>query len=328
MSSLSDLRVLVTGGAGFMGSEVVKQLCELNANVTVFDNFSSGKSEFLEDLDVEITRGDVCNKESVIDALKDQERVIHMAALPFIPDSYVNPEAFFETNAAGTMNVLWEAIQSESVEEFIHISSSEVYGSAKYVPMDENHPTLPHSTYAVSKLAGDRAVFTIHKEQDFPTVVLRPFNSYGPRITQPYIVPEVITQLLNGNQLNLGNTETSRDFTYVSDTARGIILALQKQKAIGETINIGSGQDIKIGDLARLIARLMNKKAQIKQDESRFRPFDVERLLCDNSKAKELLDWEPQISLEDGLKKTIEWIKANPTRFKEPFKGPWPKLRK
>ncbi|GAI52834.1 unnamed protein product, partial [marine sediment metagenome] len=144
-----------------------------------------------------------------------------------------------------------------------------VYGSAKYVPMDENHPTLPHSTYAASKLAADRAVFTLHKEHDFPTVIIRPFNSFGPRITQPYIIPEIVTQLLNGDQLRLGNINASRDFTYVSDTARAIILALTEQKAVGETINIGSGKEVKIGDLARLIANLMNKKVQIEQDKSR-----------------------------------------------------------
>ncbi len=324
MANLAEAKVIVTGGAGFIGSEVVRQLCKLDSKVTVFDNFTSGKIGYLDGLGVEVVQGDVCDKNSVTDALKDQGIVLHLAALPFIPDCYVNPGAFFETNAIGTMNMMWGAIQSESVEKFVHVSSSEIYGSAKYVPMDENHPTLPHSTYAASKLAADRAVFTLHKEHDFPTVIIRPFNSFGPRITQPYIIPEIVTQLLNGDKLRLGNINASRDFTYVSDTARAIIFALTEQKAVGETINIGSGKEVKIGDLACLIAKLMNKKVQIGQDKSRFRPHDVERLLCDNSKAREVLGWKPQVSLEDGLKETIEWINANPIKFKEPFKG-WPK---
>lgn len=324
MANLAETNVLVTGGAGFIGSEVVRQLCKLGANVTVLDNFTSGKTEYLNGLDVKIVRGDVCDKELVSNVLKDQEMVVHMAALPFIPDSYVNPGAFFEANTIGTMNMMWGAIRSESVEKFVHISSSEVYGSAKYVPMDEDHPTLPHSTYAASKLAADRAVFTLHKEHGFPAVIIRPFNSYGPRITQPYIIPEIVTQLLNGDRLRLGNIDASRDFTYVSDTAGGVILALTEREAVGETINLGSGRDVKIGDLARLIASLMNKGVQIEQDKSRFRPHDVGRLICDNSKAKKILGWEPRVSLEDGLRKTIEWIRAYPIKFKEPFKG-WPK---
>jgi dTDP-glucose 4,6-dehydratase len=192
--------------------------------------------------------------------------------------------------------------------------------------MDEDHPTLPQSTYAVSKLAADRAVFTMHKEHDFPSVIIRPFNSYGPRITQPYIIPEIIVQLLNGNNtLYLGNVESSRDFTYVQDTAKGIILALYKDKAIGETINLGQGYDIKIRDLVFLIAELMGKQAKIKRDSTRFRPFDVNRLCCSNSKAEKLLNWRPKVTLKEGLKQTIEWVKVHGVDFKIPFKG-WPKL--
>lgn len=321
---LNQKQILVTGGAGFIGSEVVRQLYETGAKVTVLDNFTSGKPQYLNGLKIEIVRGDICDKWAVVKALKDQEMVIHLAALPFIPDCYVNPGAFFQVNAIGTMDLMWNSIQSESVEKFVHISSSEVYGSAKYIPMDENHLTLPQSTYAASKLAADRAVFTLHKEHDFPAVIIRPFNSYGPRITQPYIVPEIITQLLRGDRVCLGNVESSRDFTYVGDTAKGIILALTEEKAIGETINICSGSDIKIGDLACLIARLMGKNIQLEQDESRFRPYDVERLLGDYTKAKKLLRWEPKIPPEEGLRRTIEWIKSNPIEFKEPFKG-WPR---
>lgn len=326
MSSWEDKKVLVTGGSGFLGSEVTRQLCEMNANVIVLDDFSSGKMEYINKLaNLKIVKGNICDKENVSNALEDQELVIHLAALPFIPDSYYHPEEFFKVNAMGTVNIMFESIQSKTVEKFIHISSSEVYGTARYVPMDENHPTLPHSTYAVSKLAGDRAVFTMHKEHGFPTVIIRPFNSYGPNITQPYIIPEIALQLLAmSNPIRLGNIETSRDFTYVEDTARGIIMASTNKKAIGETMNIGSGREIKIRDLALLMARLLGRQVKIETDSTRLRPFDVKRLCCNYAKAKKILRWEPKVSLEGGLKKTIEWIAKNPIKFKEPFKG-WSK---
>jgi len=324
--NFKDVKVLVTGGAGFIGSEVVRQLCEQYAHVTVLDNFSSGKMEYIESFDdVEVIEADICDEEKISNALKDQEFVIHLAALPFIPDSYYFPQEFFNVNTIGTINVIWQSIQSGSVERFVHISTSEVYGTAKYIPMDEDHPTLPHSTYAVSKLAADRAVFTMHKEHGFPTVIIRPFNSFGPNITQPYIIPEIILQLLNGNNtLHLGNVESSRDFTFVSDTARGMILALSEKRAIGETINLGRSEDIKIMDLAFLIAELMGKEIEIETDHARLRPFDVEHLYCSNKRAEELLGWKPIVSLEDGLKSTIEWIKKEGLSFKDPFGG-WTK---
>ena len=325
MKELEGVRALVTGGAGFIGSELVRQLCDEGANVSVFDNFSSGKIEYLKGLNIKIIRGSISNKENVKPALKDQEIVFHLAAFPFIPDCYSHPLEFFKVNTMGTVYLMWEAIRGKSVEKFLHVSSSEVYGTAKYTPMDENHPTLPHSTYAVSKLAAERAVFSLHKEHDFPTVVVRPFNSFGPRITQPYIIPEIITRLLKGNSVQLGNVESSRDFTYVSDTAKGIILAAIKRKAVGETINLGSGKDIKIKDLAHLIEKVLNKSGiQIVYDKSRLRPYDVDCLICDNSKARKLLDWKPEIPMEEGLKKTITWIKSNPLKFKKPFRG-WPR---
>ena len=323
---LEESRVLVTGGAGFIGSEVVKQLCEEKAQVTVLDNLSSGKKRYLEGLDnIEVIEADICNEVDVSRTLKNIEFVIHLAALPFIPDSYNFPQEFFKVNTIGSVNVIWQSIQSESVKRFIHISTSEVYGTAKYVPMDEDHPTLPHSTYAVSKLAADRAIFTMHKEHDFPVVIVRPFNSFGPNITQPYIIPEIILQLLNGNgTLHLGNVESSRDFTFVSDTARGIILTLSENRAIGETINLGRSVDIKIKDLAFLIAKLMGKEINIGTDHARLRPFDVERLYCSNRKAEKLLGWKPMVSIEDGLKLTIDWIKKEGLSFKDPFSG-WTK---
>lgn len=321
--ALEDRRILVTGGAGFIGSEVVRQLHELEANATVFDNFSSGKMEYIRGLhDVKVVKGDVCDHEIVSKTLRDQELVIHLAALPFIPDCYHHPEEFFRVNAMGSVNMMWESIRSETVERFVHVSSSEVYGTARYVPMDEEHPTRPNSTYAVSKLAADRAVFAMHKEHSFPAVIVRPFNSYGPNVTQPYIIPEIALQLLSANDsVQLGDVENSRDFTYVADTARGLIMALANKNAVGETINLGTGRGIKIRDLVFLMAGFLGRQVRIERDPTRLRPYDVERLLCDCAKARKILRWEPKVTLEEGLRKTIEWMVNNPIRFRGPFKG-------
>ncbi len=319
---LIDRRVLVTGGAGFIGSALTRQLVSVGSKVTVLDNFASGKKEYIRDLPVKIANVDICDKHKVSRCIKDHEIVYHLAALPFIPDSFVNPQEFFRVNTEGSLNLLWQAINSECVERFVYVSSSEVYGTAQRIPMDENHPTQPHSTYAVSKLAADRAVFTLHKEQDFPVVILRPFNSYGPRITQPYIIPEITIQLLEGKGcLRLGNAESSRDFTFVEDTARAIMMGSLSKAAIGEVINIGSGTEIRIQELAKLIAQLIKTDFALEHDVSRVRPFDVNRLICDNSKAKKLLEWTPEVPLEVGLRLTVEWITQNKIKFKTPFKG-------
>ncbi|MHA2052077.1 MAG: NAD-dependent epimerase/dehydratase family protein [Candidatus Hodarchaeales archaeon] len=321
--NLENSRVLVTGGAGFIGSEVVKQLSLKNNYVTILDNFSSGKEEYLTKNEKNtVIRGDICDEKRVSEAVKDQEYIIHLAALPFIPDCYNYPQEFFNINTIGTLNLAYSAVQSKTLEKLVYISTSEVYGTAKYIPMDEDHPTLPHSTYAVSKLAADRAIYTIHKEQGLPATIIRPFNSYGPNITQPYIIPEIIFQLRNGaNYLTLGNVESSRDFTYVSDTARAMILALTSKQSIGETINVGSGMDIKIRDLAMLITKLMKKDIEIKIDKSRYRPFDVTQLYSKNEKARELLNWKPEISMEEGLSKTIAWAVDSELQFNDPFRG-------
>ena len=318
-----DKRILVTGGAGFIGSEVVSQLIKKNAMVTVLDNFSSGKKQYLKNnkKNLKIIKGDIIDEKIVSKAVKDQEYVIHLAALPFIPDSFYYPVDFFNVNTTGSVNLLWKSIQSKTVSRFTHISTSEVYGSAQHVPMDENHPTAPHSTYAVSKLAGDRVAFTLHKENGFPIVIIRPFNSYGPQYTQPYIIPEIMNQLLNGNkELMLGNIEATRDFTYVSDTADAIIRSLESKKAIGEIINVGSNSEISIRDLAFKISKIAKKKSKIRYDESRERPYDVDRLLCNNHKAQKLLDWKPTINLDQGLKKLFQWSIKNRIIFEALFK--------
>ena len=320
--SLKDYRVLVTGGAGFIGSEVVSQLVEQGSSVTVLDNFSSGKKQYLpQNKKVRIVKGDIRDEILVTKLLKDQEGVINLAALPFIPDSYYYPSDFFSVNTIGSVNMIWNSSKTKSVDVFVQISTSEVYGSAQFIPMSESHPTTPHSTYAVSKLAADRAAFTLHKENGIPTVVIRPFNSYGPKFTEPYIIPEIMSQILRGNrEIVLGNVNTSRDFTFVSDTANAIIKSLVEKKAIGEIINIGSGTEISILNLVRKIAKVTKRSVEITYDEGRERPYDVNRLLCDNRKAASLLKWKPTVNLQKGLTRTYQWAEKNRIIFTAPFK--------
>ena len=309
----------MTGGAGFIGSEVVSQLLTNGYFVTILDNFSSGKKQYLpkSNKKLKVIKGDIRDKKSVKKAVTDQEVVIHLAALPFIPDSFYYPGDFFDVNTNGSINMLWNSIKSRSVETFVHISTSEVYGSAQTVSMNENHPTTPHSTYAVSKLAGDRAAFTLHKENGFPVVIIRPFNSYGPRFTEPYIIPEIMSQILNNSkEIILGNVNTARDFTYVQDTASAIIKSMIEKKANGEIINVGSGTEISILNLAKKILKI----AKIKYDKSRERPYDVNRLNCNNKKAKKILKWSPKISMDEGLSQTFSWATKNTISFDAPFK--------
>jgi nucleoside-diphosphate-sugar epimerase len=326
MSEYKNKTFFLTGGAGFIGSEITRQISTSGGNVIIYDNFSSGKKLYVKNIpNVKIINGDLKNKSLLSKSMKNCDYVINLAAYPFIPDSYHYPQEFFDVNTNGSLNVILEAKKSKRIKNFVHISTSEVYGTSKINPMNEDHPTLPHSTYAVSKLAADRAIFTIHKEHGVPAVIVRPFNSYGPRVTQPYIIPEIILQVLNGKKiLKLGNIESSRDFTFVSDTARGIISSLFVDKAIGETINLGSGQTFKIKDIVKTVASILDKKISITIDKKRVRPFDVNLLICDNKKAKKLLLWEPETSFTSGLEQTITWAKENPITFKTPFKG-WAK---
>ena len=310
LSVLKNKEILITGGCGFIGSEIAKQLSQIGANVTIIDDLSSGKEKYIQDLfNVKLISADLLDDDAVKSAVKDKEYVINNAALPFIPDSYYFPKKFFDVNVNATISLALSIIKEKKVKRFVHISSSEVYGTAKYVPMDENHHTIPQSTYAVSKLAGERVVFTMHKEHNLPAVIIRPFNSFGPNITQPYIIPEIITQIMKGDVVKLGNLNAKRDLTYVSDTARAIILSLVKEGVIGEVINVGSQRSFSIKDLVSLISEIMGKKVSIEVDPSRFRPYDVDTLVCNYECATKLLGWKPEITVREGLEKTIEWIK-------------------
>ena len=310
LSVLKNKEILVTGGCGFIGSEIVKQLSLLGANVTIIDNLSSGKERYIQGFsNVKLITADLLDDHAIESVVKDKEYVINNAALPFIPDSYFMPKKFFDVNVNATISLALAVIKEKKAKRFVHISSSEIYGTARYTPMDENHQTTPQSTYAVSKLAGERVVFTMHKEHNLPAVIIRPFNSFGPNITQPYIIPEIIRQMEKNDVIKLGNLNAKRDLTYVTDTARGIILSLVKEGVIGEVINIGSQRSFSIRELVSLISEIMDKKVSVEVDPSRFRPYDVDTLICNYERATKLLGWKPEITVKEGLEKTVEWAK-------------------
>ena len=320
---LENKNVLVTGGCGFIGSEVTAQLSEQGANITIIDNLSSGKEEYIRNIPrVELIKSDLAQISSLKSILEGKDYVINLSSLPFIPDSYQMPMKFFESNVNSTIALCLEVIKQKNIKKFIHISSSEIYGSAKYIPMDENHPTLPQSTYAVSKLAGERVVFTLYKEHGLPAVIIRPFNSFGPNITQPYIIPEIISQMLkNDKKIFLGNVNSKRDLTYVSDTASAIISTLTVEGVMGETINVGSQRSVSIKELVTMISEILEKEVEVEIDVSRMRPFDVDTLVCNYDRANRLLGWAPQISIMDGLKKTVDWVIKQGVSFSAPFRG-------
>ena len=310
LSNLKNKEILVTGGCGFIGSEIVKQLSQIGASVTIIDNLSSGKEKYIQGLsNVKLITADLLDNDTIKSAVKDKEYVINNAALPFIPDSYYIPKKFFDVNVNATISLALSVIKEKKAKRFVHISSSEIYGTAKYIPMDESHHTTPQSTYAVSKLAGERVVFTMYKEHNLPAVIIRPFNSFGPNITQPYIIPEIIRQIEKSDVIKLGNLNAKRDLTYVTDTARGIILSLVKEGIVGEVINIGSQRSYSIKEIVSLIAEIMGKEVSLEVDPLRFRPYDVDTLICDYERATKLLGWKPEITVREGLEKTIEWIK-------------------
>lgn len=315
---LTGKNVMVTGGAGFIGSTLVRELLTEGAKVVVYDNFVSGDWTNLREAQdqIEVLEGDILDPN--LDQIMTQKRidcVFNLAAEPYIPHCYDRPRKFFEVNATGAMNVML-ACKNAGVQRVLQYSSSEVYGTAQYVPMDEHHPLRPCSTYAVSKLAADRLCYSLHKEQDLPIIILRQFNTYGPRETHPYIIPELITQLAGSNRLKLGNVKASRDLTYVEDAVRGAIGLMKCDEAVGEVVNLGQGRDWSVEQLAEIIGQLMgHQSVHIQVEDVRLRPMDVERLNGSYFKAMILFGWQPQISLEEGLRRTIDWYRQNGSKW-------------
>ena len=315
----SKKNVLVTGAGGFIGSHLTEHLVDLGANVKAFVRYNSrndwGLLELLpkEKLDeIEVIMGDLKDADAVRYAAKDIDIIFHLGSLIAIPYSYIHPRETIETNVLGALNVL-TAAKENGIEKIVHTSTSEVYGTAKYIPIDEDHPLQGQSPYSASKIGADKIAESFYRSYDLSVAIIRPFNTYGPRQSARAVIPTIISQALTKEKIFLGSLYPTRDCTYVQDVVDAFIKVAESAKSVGEVINIGSNFEISIGELAKRIISLIGKNAEIVSDPFRVRPQDseVERLWCDNTKAKKLLEWTPTISLEEGLKKTIEWISDN-----------------
>lgn len=315
--------ILVTGAGGFIGSHLTELLVEKGYNVKAFVHYNSwNKWGWLDTSSVknkvEIITGDIRDFDSVFAAMQGCDTVFHLAALIGIPYSYVSPQAYIKTNIDGTYNVLQSARQL-GIEKIMVTSTSETYGTAQYVPIDEKHPMVGQSPYSATKISADQLSISYFKSFDLPVKIVRPFNTYGPRQSARAIIPTVISQILNGQtSLKLGNLSPTRDLTFVKDTANGFFQIAQANGLFGEITNIGMNEEITIGNLVQLIADLIGTKVEILSDEQRIRPdkSEVERLFCDNKKIISSTDWKPAYTLESGLKETIQWISNNLSYFK------------
>jgi NAD dependent epimerase/dehydratase len=316
---LKDSRVLVTGADGFIGSHLVEALVREGAKVRALVQYNSFNSwGWLDSLDsvtltaIDVFPGDVRDPDQMREALAGIQAVFHLAALISIPFSYQAPASFVDTNVKGTLNVL-QAAREAKTERVLVTSTSEVYGTAIRVPMDESHPFQAQSPYSASKIAADRLAESFYRSYDLPVTIVRPFNTYGPRQSSRAIIPTLITQLLAGREtIQLGNTTTSRDFTYVADTVRGFLDIAGCEQAVGEEINIANQTEITVAELAELLVGRINPGARIEFDDRRLRPerSEVERLLGSNEKIKRLTGWSPTYDLKTGLELTIEWFRS------------------
>jgi NAD dependent epimerase/dehydratase len=318
---------LVTGAGGFIGSHLVEALVTMGAEVRVFVRYNSrGDLGLLErlpreiKLEIEVFTGDLKDPEAIRRPAKGCELVFHLGSLIAIPYSYINPMDFVQTNIVGTGNLL-NACLGNNVEKIVHTSTSEVYGTAIYCPIDEKHPLQAQSPYSATKIAADKLAESYYRAFGLPVAIARPFNTYGPRQSARAVVPTIILQALHGNKVMLGSVEPERDFTYVEDTLSGLIEVAKSVQSVGEVINIGFGREISISELAQVILSVMGKEAAILKEERRVRPekSEVERLMCDNSKARKLLEWEPRISLKEGLIRTIDWFKSHSSEYRTTY---------
>jgi len=314
-------KILLTGADGFIGSHLAEALLDAGYDVRAFVYYNSfGHWGWLDSIEqskkeaLDIFSGDVRDPYGVKTAMQGCDAVLHLAALIGIPYSYHSPDAYVDTNIKGTLNVV-QAARELDIERVVHTSTSEVYGTAQYVPIDEAHPLQGQSPYSATKIGADQIALSFHKSFGTPVTVVRPFNTFGPRQSARAVIPTIITQIANGErQIKLGSLEPTRDFNYVSDTVRGFIAAMKSDKATGQAINLGSNYEISVGDTAALIATQMGVDIDIVADDARARPknSEVERLWADNSLAAELLDWQPDYGdiegFARGLDKTIEWF--------------------
>ena len=313
--NLSNKKVLVTGADGFIGSHLTEMLVSHASKVKALSLYNSfnywGWLENLDCLeDIEVLTGDVRDPHYCKQIIKDVEVIFHLAALIAIPYSYIAPDSYVDTNVKGTLNICQAALEN-GCRRVIHTSTSEVYGTAQYVPIDEKHPLQPQSPYSASKIGADSMAMSFHSSFDLPVTIARPFNTYGPRQSARAIIPTIITQIASGKEkIRLGNLDPTRDLNYVEDTCRGFIALAECEEAIGETVNIGSNHEISMREVVDLIKELMNSDIELIEEKERMRPekSEVYRLLCDNTKIHTLTEFKPKYSIRKGLKKTIDWF--------------------
>lgn len=319
------MKILVTGAGGFIGSHLTEHLIEAGHDVRAFVHYNANNSwGWLDSLEaskknsLDVFSGDIRDPYGVREAMKGCDQVFHLAALIGIPYSYHSPETYVDTNIKGTLNVL-QAARDFNIQRLLVTSTSEVYGTAQYVPIDEKHPFQGQSPYSATKIGADRLAESFYRSFNLPVTIVRPFNTFGPRQSSRAIIPTIITQLLSGKtEIKLGKLTPTRDFNFVSDTARGFIEISKSDKTIGEEINIANGKEVSMGDLATSLIAQINPSAVILQDDLRLRPenSEVDRLLGANEKILRLTDWKPEVSLTQGLEKTIRWLENNQKHYK------------
>jgi len=317
--------VLVTGAGGFIGSHLTEELARQGARVRALIHYNSRSSRgFLENLPaplsrrVEVRAGDVCDGHFVSELVRGQDVVFHLAALIAIPYSYQAPQSFVSVNVQGTLNVL-EACRRRGVKKLVHTSTSEVYGTARYTPMDEAHPLQGQSPYSASKIGADHLAEAFHRSFGLPVAVARPFNTYGPRQSARAVLATIVSQALNGRpEISVGALAPVRDFNYVADTVSGFLAVGADPRSVGEIVNLGSGRGITIGRAARLILRLTGSKAPLVEDKRRLRPANSEvlKLICGNGKARRLLGWKPRFRFEEGLARMVDYIRSHASEYK------------
>ncbi len=318
-NSLSSKTILVTGAGGFIGSHLVEKLANQGAHVRAFVRYTSRAeigllSQLPKDIldQVEIIAGDLRDADAIRKAMRGCQTVFHLGALIAIPYSYLHPAEVAEVNFMGTLNILQACLDLE-VERLVHTSTSEVYGTARVVPITEAHPLQGQSPYSASKIGADKLAESFHCTYTLPVVTVRPFNTFGPRQSARAVIPTIITQALVKDEILLGSLDTIRDFTYVSDTVQGFVQAAEMDGVIGGTYNLGTGVEVTIGELAEKVIQLVERQVKVSLDPARLRPqkSEVGRLLSDNSLARQELDWAPVVSLDEGLATTIDWIRKN-----------------
>ena len=321
---LDNRLVLVTGAGGFIGGHLVAELVRRGASVRALVHYNSrnerGTLDWLEPevtADVDVVLGDLRDVESVQQAAEGADTILHLGAQIAIPYSFVNPRDFFETNVLGTLNVAQAALRG-GARRVIHTSTSEVYGSARTVPITLDHPIEPQSPYAASKVAADKLMDAWRRSYELPMTIVRPFNTYGPRQSARAVIPTIMSQALAGGTLRLGSLTPRRDLTFVGDTVAGLLAAADSDAAIGRTIQLGTGEDVAIGDIVELVGDIVGRKLEVELDEARVRPAasEVERLISDPSLAQELTGWSAEVDLRDGLARTLDWIASNTQRYR------------